>query len=200
MYNRFIFKIDVSRTAHNKRDRTGCRRARIISHHIIDGVFIQISSGPRFTGCCGENARRGGGGRDDTVFPRLPANALQSYTRATPEGRGRTVPVRTGLFYPTSVHVILGGRDRVNVPDGCTRRTYNSSGRSGRGGTRGGGDRFWVNRNFTFPVLALGFENNVRGQTHCSSALAFDLQNSLNPGSKCIRGDAAGDGLPAIEF
>lgn len=29
MYNRFIFKIDVSRTTYNKA-RTGCRRARII--------------------------------------------------------------------------------------------------------------------------------------------------------------------------
>lgn len=44
MYNRFIFKIDVSRTAsYNKAVYTGLSSC---SHYpiIIDGVFIQISS------------------------------------------------------------------------------------------------------------------------------------------------------------
>lgn len=72
MYNRFIFKIDVSRTVHTIRPYwlSSCSHYPII----IDGVFIQISSVARFTGCCGENtplARDDDYEYDDTVFPRL---------------------------------------------------------------------------------------------------------------------------------
>lgn len=72
MYNRFIFKIDVSRTVHTIRPYwlSSCSHYPII----IDGVFIQISSVARFTGCCGENtplARYDDYEYDDNVFPRL---------------------------------------------------------------------------------------------------------------------------------
>lgn len=68
MYNRFIFKIDVSRTAHTIRPYwlSSCSHYPII----IDGVFIQISSVARFTGCCGENTPLARDD-DDTVFLRL---------------------------------------------------------------------------------------------------------------------------------
>lgn len=71
MYNRFIFKIDVSRTAHTIRPYwlSSCSHYPII----IDGVFIQISSVARFTGCCGENTPLApDDDYDDTVFLRLP--------------------------------------------------------------------------------------------------------------------------------
>jgi len=93
MYNRFIFKIDVSRTAHTIRPYwlSSCSHYPII----IDGVFIQISSVARFTGCCGENTPLARD--DDTVFLRLLYNSRGTHTHQ-----------HSYTYYVYYTHQILG--------------------------------------------------------------------------------------------